>query len=393
MKLVLFGAGNIGRSFIAPLFVESGYEVVFVDINEHLLSEINRRGAYTVVVVSEDRPAQKVPVRGVRAVDGRDTAAVVEELATTTVAATAVGKAALSAVARSVAAGMSERRRRGSGPLDVILAENVRDAAAIVRKEVASVTGATDDLGLVETSIGKMVPIVPASEAERDPLIVYAEPYNTLIVARTGFKGEIPGIEGLKPVDDIRAYVDRKLFIHNLGHAACAYFSFVHNPEVTRIATAMADPLIRPAVRTAMEQSAQALHATYPDAFSLDALYEHITELLQRFANAALGDTIHRVGRDLPRKLGRDDRIVGAMRLCAAQELPFGAIAEVYRAATSFLATDEQGLPSPADEKTVRSVQAHGLEWATHSVSGLDAGDAIDARVISAILNGTGAGK
>jgi mannitol-1-phosphate 5-dehydrogenase len=39
-------------------------------------------------------------------------------------------------------------------------------------------------VGLIETSIGKMVPIMPEKELERDPLMVYAEPYNTLIVDR-----------------------------------------------------------------------------------------------------------------------------------------------------------------------------------------------------------------
>ena len=36
-KMVQFGAGNIGRSFIGQLFSRSGYEVVFVDIKkEHI---------------------------------------------------------------------------------------------------------------------------------------------------------------------------------------------------------------------------------------------------------------------------------------------------------------------------------------------------------------------
>jgi mannitol-1-phosphate 5-dehydrogenase len=33
-KLVLFGAGKIGRTFIGQLFATSGFEVVFIDIFE-----------------------------------------------------------------------------------------------------------------------------------------------------------------------------------------------------------------------------------------------------------------------------------------------------------------------------------------------------------------------
>ena len=40
-KLIQFGAGNIGRSFIGQIFSKEGYEVVFIDVNEKLISELN----------------------------------------------------------------------------------------------------------------------------------------------------------------------------------------------------------------------------------------------------------------------------------------------------------------------------------------------------------------
>jgi mannitol-1-phosphate 5-dehydrogenase len=41
MKLVQFGAGNIGRSFIGQLFSRAGWEVVFVDINTNMVKMKN----------------------------------------------------------------------------------------------------------------------------------------------------------------------------------------------------------------------------------------------------------------------------------------------------------------------------------------------------------------
>ena len=39
-----FGAGNIGRGFIAPVLQENDYEVVFVDVDKDL---INKTVSYT----------------------------------------------------------------------------------------------------------------------------------------------------------------------------------------------------------------------------------------------------------------------------------------------------------------------------------------------------------
>ena len=72
-------------------------------------------------------------------------------------------------------------------------------------------------VGLLETSLGKMVPIMTLAELEKNPLMVYAEHYNTLMIDRIGFKSPIPDIKGLAPKDNIKAWVDCKAFIHNLG--------------------------------------------------------------------------------------------------------------------------------------------------------------------------------
>ena len=49
MKLAIhFGAGNIGRGFIAPVLQENNYEVVFVDVNKELIEQINLFQGYKV---------------------------------------------------------------------------------------------------------------------------------------------------------------------------------------------------------------------------------------------------------------------------------------------------------------------------------------------------------
>ena len=54
MKAVHFGAGKIGRGFIADLLHETGYEITFIDVNEPLVQELNTYHNYYLYVIEED---------------------------------------------------------------------------------------------------------------------------------------------------------------------------------------------------------------------------------------------------------------------------------------------------------------------------------------------------
>ena len=374
-KLVIFGAGNIGRSFVGQLFSQAGYETVFVDIDPIILKELNQRGTYRVVIKQHDAPDSEILVRGVRGVDGSDRDAVSEEILDATIIATAVGKSAIPHILPVLATGIDRRLSAGNGGIDIIIAENVRDAAAWFRRELFSAIGnhrhVDEIVGLVETSIGKMVPIMTAADRQDDPLQVFAEAYNTLIVDAKGFRNGVPLLPGLKAVENIKAFVDRKLFVHNLGHAATAYLGFAAHPERRYIYEHMLDEDVARPVRECMLEAAVALHREYPQDLPMADLEDHINDLITRFGNRKLKDTVHRVGRDLRRKMGSDDRLIGAMLLAARHNLPFANIADAASAALSFRALDENNLMFPSDETFLNDLAGRGPEWILDHVCGL----------------------
>ena len=72
-------------------------------------------------------------------------------------------------------------------------------------------------------------------------------------------------------------------------------------------------------------------------------LEEHIDDLLLRFQNKALGDTIFRVGCDLFRKLGPQDRLAGAIKSALELNLPYDKILYALVCGCHFRAKDEDG--------------------------------------------------
>jgi mannitol-1-phosphate 5-dehydrogenase len=356
-KLVLFGAGRIGRSFIGQLFSRSGFEVVFVDINKVLIDELNRRRQYDVIIKAEKD--KKIIVQNVRGVYSTDINVVCDEIADALIVCVSVGIRGLPDVMKVLAKGLLMRYKTGNNvPVDIIIAENMRNAASYFHEQLTRLLPGYYPLdrlvGLIETSIGKMVPIMPQKDIKEDMLRVYAEPYNTLILDKRAFKNSIPDVEGLDPKDNMKAWTDRKLFIHNLGHASVAYYGFIYDKNLTYIWQALDVPEIYKFVRNTMLQAADILMAAWSGEFSMGSLSEHIDDLLYRFRNKALGDTIYRVGCDLKRKLGPDDRIVGAIRVARSVNMPYDSILKVLLSACHFRATDENGRFSTEDTEFIR---------------------------------------
>lgn len=172
-KIVIFGAGKIGRSFIGQLFGCSGYKVVFIDVDPAMITLLNQKGNYRVVLKGDNE--KEIIVPDVEAISAFDRDKVVDAVATAGIMAVSVGKNALEKVIPVVAKGLLKRFEDNPGiPLDIILAENMRSAADFVRAEllrsVPSGFPVDTMVGLIETSIGKMVPIMTLAELEKDPL-------------------------------------------------------------------------------------------------------------------------------------------------------------------------------------------------------------------------------
>ncbi len=362
-KLVLFGAGKIGRSFIGQLFSRNGYSVVFVDVFKPVVDALNERRSYDVII--KDKTDQIIEIKNVRAVLASETDKVIDEIASASICAVSTGQQGLPFVFPVLAKGLLMRQNSNCTPLDIIIAENLRNASNYFETELTKLLpesfSINEQVGLVETSIGKMVPIMPKKETEEDILLVYAEPYNTLIVDKKAFKNPIPTIEGLAPKENMKAWVDRKLFIHNLGHAATAYLGYNYNNGFVYLHEALAIPEIFEEVRQTMLQSAWLLVVKYNHEFTMDSLSIHISDLLYRFQNKALGDTIFRVGCNLPRKLSANDRLAGAINLAIELNLPYDKILHVLKTACLFRATDENGSMLPEDIEFVSLFETGGM--------------------------------
>lgn len=378
-RAVHFGAGNIGRGFLGQLLFEGGYQITFVDADAALVAALNARGSYPLRLVGA-AGVQNLTIGNLRALHASDTDAIVQSIAEADLLSTAVGVAALPRVAPVLAAGLAARAAAGRGPVNVLLCENQWHAGALMRDLLLPhIPPKAQDymdahVGLVETVIGRMVPTPTDAVRAEDALLVVAEPYQELPVARVSIHGLAPHLPGLILADNFEAYEARKLLLHNMSHAALAYLGYPCGHEF--IWQCAADPTVASACAQATEDVCRALAAEY--GMDVGALASFADDLVRRFGNQALGDPIARVAADPLRKLRPEDRLVGAALLCLKHGIEPLALAHVIRAALSY--------DNPADPAAVRLQEmrlAQGDDGVMETVCGLPRESAL-ARLVRA---------
>lgn len=358
MKAVHFGAGNIGRGFVGLLLHEGGYELVFSDVADALVDAINATDSYTV---HEAGPGgvDRV-VTGYRAVNSKiDPDAVAEEVSTADVVTCAVGVTVLRFIAPAIIAGL-RLRSPDRAPLTIMACENAIGATDQLRVEIEKLDASVVDRAVfANTAVDRIVPAQPAGGG----VDVTVEPYFEWAIESGPFAGDLPHIPAAHFVDDLRPYIERKLFTVNTGHAATAYFGAQTGHE--RISDALADPSIAARVEAALEETSAVLNRVH----GLDPaeLAEYRTTILERFRNPELVDTVQRVGRQPLRKLSRNERFIGPAVQAAEHGLSTSALVAAVAAAVSFEdVSDEQSI------ELQRMLRTEDADVLTATVTGLE---------------------
>ena len=378
-QAVILGAGSVGRGFIGQLFAESGYHVVFVDIDEPLIATLDEQGSYRITLVDNERHAPVVvsPVSGMLS---QDIPAVVGALAEAPLGATAVGVRALPQIAPLIAQAIQRRVEGDSDlPLNIIVCENLPDAAHYLRELIAEHLDAAEQqylnarVGLVNAVIGRMVPEPGPEQRARDITAIVTEPYKELPVDRTGFVGDIPDIVGLEAHDPFAPYIARKLYLHNGAHAIMGYLGY-HRGHMLGF-EALEDPAIRPVLEGALNEAVQGLLARF--GLAEDSLQEYLADLLPRLGNRPLADPIARLARDPLRKLAPGDRLVGPARAAESAGLAPDNLAWGIAGALAFDAPQD-----PTAEVLQQRIEAEGVGAVMVAVCGIEADEPLGRLVL-----------
>lgn len=309
-KAIHFGGGNIGRGFVAEFLHNSGYEVVFIDVMDSIIEQLQKNKSYEVTEIGDDGE-RKFTIDNYRAINSKhEMEKVVEEIATADTVTCAVGPNILKFIAEPIARGIEARKK--SEPLAVIACENAIGATDTLRgfiegkfKDESTKSNIKDKARFANSAIDRIVPI----QDEGAGLNVKIEKFYEWCVESEPFKpNDPPAIKGVHYVEDLQPYIERKLFTVNTGHATAAYYG--HNRGKKYIHEVLEDKELHDIVQNALKETAHLIVNKHTH-ISKEEQADYVQAIVKRISNPVLKDNVERVGRAPLRKLSRKERFIG----------------------------------------------------------------------------------
>lgn len=360
MRIIILGTGRVGLGALGVALALQGHDVIFAARKDEVVDSINRHGYF---VHTKGAVEAVVEVRGVRAV-GMKGEFFANEVAEADQIFTSVRPDNLPEIAPVLAESILHRVKSGrTRPLDVFCCENIKNSGSQIERLIFAnlpyqyAQQVQDYVGFNSAISDRIVSAQEKDEEGR--IVVTADATGDVLFDTLQVKGEFDVMPPFKGLDNFPASIEEKLYILNCGHAVCAYLGYRRG--YTYIHEAMADESINRSVVGAMLEAQRALQFKHGRSLHYGGL---ISEILTSFSNAALKDTIARVGRDPIRKLQTDDRLIGPAKLAYRYGIEPTNLIQGCAAALTFSQDDD-----PQAIEMQKLIRERGIDYALDFIS------------------------
>ena len=366
-QAVVWGAGRIGRGFVAELLFEGDYFVHFVDRDASLVRALNRQGRYTLYKARETGLEKCVLAGNFRAhsTDENLSSLFLQEDCLVVVA---VFKNELESAAEMLAPYVALRAEKmPRSPMDFITNVNMNAPEVAFRRYLEQrFSGPARDYLDAQVGVSGifMMCIAPDATEEmrrEDPLAVYHNGFFEQAVDAEAFRGVPPQAPRLRLSHRLAAEEARKLYTLNMAHCALAYLGTPRGYATSF--QAVQDAEIRRVVAGALEEASLGLEKQL--GFGGEEMLQWREIIFSLLLNPYMADPLSRLGADSRRKLSGNDRLVIPAQLCLASGARPVNLARIIRAGYAF------ENPDPGTRQVRRSVSEKGLGTAVQEISAL----------------------
>lgn len=327
---VHFGAGNIGRGLIGARLQEAGYLVIFADVNQELIDQLNQAGKYAITELGSDQKKQTYEnFRALHSAGDREE--LIDFISKAEIITASVGAGTLSRIAPVIEAGVLNRKV--DQPAVVMACENAINASDLLHSFIENKKSVAKRAVFLNTAVDRIIPIQRSASL----VDVAVESFSEWVIDVSRLRETLP-IPGTIQVDDLEPFIERKLYTVNTAHLAAAYFGQRAGHET--IVASLKDPEVLELTRKVLDETSAVLRAKH--SISAGHQESYVEKTLERISNPAIDDYVVRVGREPLRKLARTERLIGPAAYFAEHIGEPTALLALVDAALSFSSADDK---------------------------------------------------
>ena len=347
---------------------------------DSIIDQLQKSKSYKVIQVGAEGNSTTT-ISNYRAINSKTNEAdVIDEITTADIVTCSVGPNILKFIAPVIAKGIDARPNDAT--IAVIACENAIGATDTLAEHIKHPKNTSEErlddhherARYANSAIDR---IVPAQDPDAG-LDVKLEKFYEWVVDKSPFHDhEPPAIKGVKWVDDLIPYIERKLFTVNTGHAAAAYHGYYH--QKTTVYDALQDKEILDEVRKALAETSTLIVGKH--GIEEDEQKEYVEKIITRIGNPHLEDAVERVGRAPLRKLSRKERFIGPAAELAEEGKSFDALLDAAEMAFRF-----QNVEGDEESEELAKIMAeNNAEAVVEKVCGLTKSDKLFEHVVKVV--------
>ena len=352
-RVLIFGAGAIGRGFLAPKFFLKNFSISFVDKNQELVKKLKKRKKYKAAFTDQNKyKIIDVLIEDVFHLEDK------YDVKKYDLVFSCVGPKQCYEIANKL-----------KDAKNIISCENDFKSKYILAKltNCKKVYFAIPDVITSNTAPKKLKKI--------DELITVSE-NGSLVIENNQLNFSKVALK--LNHKNFQMHWDSKLFIHNAPHAILAYLGFKRKYKY--IHEAMNNKTIRNIVTSAMKEISFGLIRSKLVSKNFTKYY--MNKEIKRFQNKLLFDPILRVARDPIRKLAGDNRIILSLRLAfLCGKIPINNLIGLKAALNFYYKKDSESLYLHNLKKTLSESEI------LNKISGIEEKDPISCLIKEINLN------
>lgn len=361
---VHFGAGNIGLGFIGDLLHESGYNIVFIDVDPGIVSQINDANGYDLFEIQNGCQRKTIDHSSALLSTG-NLDQVTDAIDCAHLITTAVLANNLSKIAPVLLKGLKKRYRNCRKRINIFACENAPGNSHILKKELKKLDSEfaphLDEVAaFADTEVDRLV-LGIIKDGKKS--VAIGNDYELAIDKTQMVDPDESPIQGADFTDRLAKYIERKLYIINGGHAFAGFMGHVKGFKM--IQKVFKDSELVKIVKEEMKESGRLIASKH--GFTEKEIDDYIDFAVNRFSLPGVEDPISRVCRAPIRKLQPEERLVAPAVQCAEKGLENRRILQGI--AAGFLYewdTDAESV------KLQEYISENGIEHAITHFTGID---------------------